>query len=227
MRIKDITTNERPREKALTYGINSLSNIELLAIIISSGTKEKNALQLAYELIYFHHGLANLALMEHPNQIKVKGIGNAKALKVLASLTLARRLQQTLPTESIKFDHPRIVYEHYASEFHARKRENLLLIMLDASHQRISEKWIYEGTSKGFSLELKDIFQPILISGASGFIMVHNHPSNIASPSNSDILSTKQIRDQAKKLDLTFVDHVIITKETYYSFALNKWPKAP
>src|SRR5690554_4979491 len=159
MRIKDLHISERPREKALKYGINSLSSIELLAIIINAGTKNKSALELAATLVYNHHGLANLATLEHPNQMQTPGIGKTKALQILAALTLGKRLHLASKEEAIILNKPEIIYERYVNKFIYQNHESLLILMLDNSYRLLGEKRLYEGTLAGVNLEVREIFR--------------------------------------------------------------------
>ncbi|NLI94807.1 MAG: DNA repair protein RadC [Erysipelotrichaceae bacterium] len=223
MRIKDLHISERPREKALKYGINSLSSIELLAIIINAGTKNKSALELAATLVYNHHGLANLATLEHPNQMQTPGIGKTKALQILAALTLGKRLHLASKEEAIILNKPEIIYERYVNKFIYQNHESLLILMLDNSYRLLGEKRLYEGTLAGVNLEVREIFRHVLLSGATSFVLLHNHPSNISKPSLKDIEVTHLLKEAAIKMEIDFIDHLIITSETYYSFAENNW----
>lgn len=222
MKIADIPINLRPREKALRYGIEELSDQELLALLIGSGGPNNSALEIANDLLssYFNsmYSLSNAsisALMEH------KGLKEGYALRLMATFEFHHRLNSSKYQKDEQIKSSEEVYLHY-QYLENYDQEVLLIIMLDSKNRIKQEKLLYKGTFDTFSIDVREILQQIILAKAKGFILIHNHPDGETSASDDDILATKAIEKSAKNLGIKLVDHIIIFKDGYYSFNQEK-----
>lgn len=218
MKITDIPLNLRPREKALTYGIEELSDQELLALIIGSGGANNSALEIANDLLssYFNsmYSLSNTniaSLMEH------KGLKKGYALRLMATFEFHHRLNSPKYQKQEQIKSPEEVYMRY-QYLENYDQEVLLLIMLDSKNRMKQEKLLYKGTFDSFSIDVRQIVQEIILAKAKSFILIHNHPDEESKPSNNDVIATKVIEKTAKELGINLVDHIIIYRGGFYSF---------
>ena len=217
--LKEIPNYDRPREKAIKYGIHSLSNIELLAIILRTGSKSENVIEVAKNFLYSYKNLADIneATLEELTQIK--GIGKIKAITLLASIELGLRVLDT-KTEIIIYNNPKQVFDAYYPKLNLLKKEYLYAIFLNTKGVLIQDKLITQGTISMSLLDGKDIFKWALKLSSSAIILVHNHPSGDPSPSIADLKATSVFVQQAKLLEILVIDHIIIGN-TYYSMKEN------
>ncbi len=218
--IKAIPKRERPREKAWEYGVDKLSNAEILAILLKTGCKNKNVLDVAYELLNKYETLDNLANASIQELEKIEGIGQVKALELLCAFELGKRRQVK---EKVKIYSGKDVYYLFYSKLAFAKQEELHVIFLDNKKNVISKKMLFKGTANQSNVHIRDIFREALKEGALGMILVHNHPSGDVNPSNSDILLTKAVYQEGKNLGIPVIDHVIVGYNNYYSFYDNNW----
>lgn len=205
-----------PREKALRFGIDSLSDKELLAILIGSGGKDNSVFLIADSLL---RTFGSLSLLSKANYIDIssqKGLKDGKALKLITAFEIHRRLNTPKYQNEVILDSIDKIYARY-KYLEDYDQEILCLIMLNSRKRILKEKILYQGTCEGFSINLKEIISEILISKCSSFILVHNHVDELVSPSQDDLISTRIINYQAKNLGLKLMDHLIIYKNGYYS----------
>lgn len=217
--LKEIPDYDRPREKALKYGINTLSNIELLAIILRTGSKEENVINVAKNLLYSFKNLSSIAEATLKELTTIKGIGEIKAITLLASIELGLRIMD-IKNEIIFYTNPQQVFDAFYPKVHLLKKEHLYAIFLNTKGMIIQEKLITQGTISMSLLDGKDIIKWALKLSASAIILVHNHPSGDPSPSLADLKATSGFVNQAKVLELVVIDHIIIGN-TYYSMKEN------
>ena len=220
-RIKDLPLLNRPREKALRYGINALSDEEILAILISSGIKNYNALTIAKNLLKEHQGLYNLSRINEPKKLKTKGLSDTRSLMLIAAFTLASRIEKDAKNKPLRINASSDILSLYQHELSKAEKEHLYLLMLNQKREIIKEEVLYLGTSEGFEIDLKEIVRRVLIYNAVNVILVHNHPSGNVVPSTSDIEATIELNKALIKHDITLLDHVIIGAFRYFSFAEN------
>ncbi|HPF83256.1 MAG TPA: DNA repair protein RadC [Bacilli bacterium] len=222
IRIKDIPVNDRPRERLINVGVNNLSNEELLAIILKTGTKEISAKQLADILLKNINNINELNNITLNELIKIKGIGITKACNILASIELGKRINTKIETlNNIKFNNPSIIYEYYKNKLKDLKQEYFYAIYLDASKRIIKDKLLFIGTLNKSIVHPRELFKEAYLCNACSIICLHNHPSGNVLPSKEDILFTNKIKDIGITFGIDIIDHIIISLDKYYSFYEN------
>lgn len=215
---------DQPREKLLHTRKQSISNAELLAIIINQGSKEKSALTLANDLMSLsQNNLVKLSELNITDITKIKGIGKCKAASILACIELAKRflVASTIPYTAIKNPQTAIAFAKANIQFY--QYEVFHVIFLNNGNKVISFENISEGSITSTLADPRMIFKRALELNAVKLILCHNHPSGISTPSEADIQLTQKLKQAAKLLEITVIDHLIITTEEYYSFAENGW----
>jgi DNA repair protein RadC len=215
--LKSIPKNLRPREKAKRQGIDSLSNVELLALILNQGIRGKSVLELASELL----GFKGWAFLTSPASVTrmIKGLHDAQWLKILALGEIAKRFQNEQSTNHTLVKDPAEVFELFRHRFKGLLQERLLLVGLSSKNHIIFEKIISFGSEQSVYLESNDIFHELIRHQSKRFILIHNHPSGIVKPSEQDIQTTYTLKEQSKKIGLVLLDHIIIGEDQYYSMA--------
>ncbi len=213
--LREIPTFERPREKAIKYGIKSLSNCELLAIILRTGAKEKNALSLSHELLNELNSLSDLKEISMPELTALYGIGQAKAITILACVELGYRIATERSTEQT-FESAAEVYDYMKVRLHGLKEEVLFAIYLNAKGKLVSIKELTRGNLNSTIIDGRLVFKWAYKFSTPAIILVHNHPSGDATPSLQDLKYTEIIIKQAKIAGFVIIDHIIIGNG-YYS----------
>lgn len=212
---------ERPREKAIYYGIETLSNQELVAVILRTGNKEMSVLNLAQFLLDEIAGFQELKDIDYQRLIQIKGIKQAKAIELMACIELAKRMQSK---QSIKnrIRQPKDAYAYIKNKLMFEKQEKVVLLCLNNHLEIVQDKLLFIGSGDVSLLETKEVFQYTLRSGCNRIILIHNHPSGNPKPSHEDQEITRKIEMMAKHLDIEFIDHIIIGDHCYYSFKSNQ-----
>ena len=218
--IRNWAEDDRPREKLLLKGRQSLSDAELLAILLVSGTRNESAVDLAKTILkHAHDNLCELSKMSVPDLIAIKGIGRARAIAIIASIELGRRRNESEVLSREKIRSSRDAYEIFKSTIGDRPYEEFWIILLNKANKVLQKCNISEGGISGTVVDPKKIFKISLDHHASSIILGHNHPSGVITPSEADNRITKKIRDAGTLLDVAVLDHLIIGEDTYYSFA--------
>lgn len=212
---------ERPREKAIYYGIETLSNQELVAVILRTGNKEMSVLNLAQFLLDEIGEFQELKDIDYQRLIQIKGIKQAKAIELMACIELAKRMQSK---QSIKnrIRQPKDAYAYIKNKLMFEKQEKVVLLCLNNHLEIVQDKLLFIGSGDVSLLETKEVFQYTLRSGCNRIILIHNHPSGNPKPSHEDQEITRKIEMMAKHLDIEFIDHIIIGDHCYYSFKSNQ-----
>ena len=215
-KIKDLPKHKRPREKLLEKGVENLTNSELLAILLRTGIKGKSVLEIA-RIILKKYKLKGLLSIQKENLKKITGINDSKICTVLAAFELTKRA-----TKSFKNTLPVINSIQSAldqlSELRNYKKEHFIALYLNARKQMIGKETISIGSLNTSLVYPRDVFQPAIKNFAETIIIAHNHPSNDKKPSKEDILVTENLARSGKILDIKLKDHLIITKDDYFSF---------
>jgi len=220
MNIKSWSPEDRPREKLLSKGISSLSDAELIAILIGSGTAKLSAVDVAKKVLaYVENNLDSLAKLTVKELMKAKGIGEAKAITIVAALELGRRRKDQSPDEKPKIDGSKTAFDLIKGDVMDLPHEEFWVILLNRANRVIRKKRVSEGGVSGTVADPKIIFKLAVDELASGIIVVHNHPSGNLKPSESDINLTKKIKEAGKVLEIAMLDHLIIAHDRYFSFA--------
>ena len=218
--IKNLAIDDRPREKMIKHGRSALSNAEILAILIGSGSKDKSAIQLCQEILHdADNSINTLAKKSISDLTKHKGIGEAKAITILASLELGRRRKEIETEPNPVLTSSKIAHQYINHIFEDLGHEEFHVILLNRANRIIKSVLISKGGISGTVADGKIIFKTALENNASAIILCHNHPSGNLKPSTTDIELTKKLSKFAKLIDLVTLDHLIVTDTDYYSFA--------
>lgn len=220
--MKELPKSEQPYEKFLKVGEENLSDAELLAILIRSGTQGMSAISVANHVISAgtkEHGLLNLQLMSYQELQEIAGIGQVKAIQLKCMGELSKRITKSNRRLSLNFTIPRTVAEYYMEEYRLKQQEHLLLIMVNTKGGLIGEKVIFKGTVNGSLVSPREVFIEALQRQAVYIILLHNHPSGDPSPSGEDISLTRRMKEAGSIIDIQVLDHIIIGEHKYFSFA--------
>ena len=218
--IKSWAEDDRPREKMLTKGRAAMSDSELLAILIATGSIKKSALDLAKEcLALAKNDLGKLSRMTVPELCKVNGIGPAKAVTLVASLELGRRRKDNVAEKKLRVVSSQIVYDHMRPYLQDLSHEEFYVILLNRANEEIRTVQISSGGLSGTVADGKMIFKAAIENSAHGLILVHNHPSGQLFPSDSDKNLTRKLVQFGSFIDLPILDHLIFADNGYFSFA--------
>lgn len=221
MKIAEIPKEIRPREKAIRYGIDSISDDELLAILIGSGVKGCSALDIARNLLAVHTGLSRLSNCDYSSLEEQTGLSSISVIKLLAAFELHKRLSSPLyKTPDFTADSKEI-YERY-NYLENYNQETVILLMLNKKKKVLKEKVLYRGTNENVLVNPKEIMSEIIKSNCSDYILVHNHPDGSFVASDEDFYVTKTLEEIGSNLQIRMVDHIIIFPGGYYSFRDNK-----
>jgi len=216
MKIKDLPKTDRPREKLIQKGAQNLKDEELLAILLRTGREGKNVLEVAKQILS-RYSKKRLLKLSYDDLLKIKGINSAKVCTILAATELVKRAlekgEETLPI--IRSTKDVIAQAVYMRD---KTREHLMVIYLNARNEMIFKKPMFIGTLNANLVHPREIFQEALKQNAASVILVHNHPSGDAEPSQDDLEITKRILEAGKIMGIDILDHVIITKNKVFSF---------
>lgn len=219
--IKNWSEDDRPREKMLLKGAESLSNAELLAILINNGTRNKSAVDLAKELMGLMNNdlqrLGQLSVKEIVN-LKVKGLGEAKALAIAAALEVGIRRGAVENKKEI-IRNSKDVANYLKAQHQFKSHEVFIAIFLNQANKILHNEMLSEGGITGTVVDPRILLRKALEHNAVSIILCHNHPSGNLNPSQADKQLTNKIKDAAKLLDITVADHIIVSSEGYFSFA--------
>lgn len=219
--IKDIIKDERPRETLLKKGETYLSDSELLAILINNGTKDKSAITLAREIIETSDGIRNLSNITVEELSKIKGIGLAKACRIISALELGRRVSVASEMQKFKISSPQDIGNVYMEELRYKKKEIFRVVLLNTKNVIIGSKDISEGSLNASIVHPREVFLEAIKKSANKMILMHNHPSGDPTPSSEDINITKRLISAGQIVGIEILDHVIIGDGSFYSFKEN------
>ncbi|MBQ3600271.1 MAG: DNA repair protein RadC [Lachnospiraceae bacterium] len=219
--LKELPESERPYEKCEKYGAEVLSNAELLAVIIRTGSRGEQAIGLASRILSFSKekfGLIGLNYLTLEELITIRGIGRAKAIQILCIAELSKRMvKEQLPDRAV-LSNPQVIANHYMQEMRYLEYEQVKLLLLDTKCRRIKEIIISKGTVNASILEPREIFVKAFQYSAVNIVLLHNHPSGNVTPSNADISITKRVVQTGDLVGIKVVDHIIIGDNRYFSF---------
>lgn len=221
IKISQLAEEDRPREKLLLKGKSALSDAELLAILLGSGTKQLSAVDLAkYILSTVNFDLSQLAKLSVSELKKFKGIGEAKAITIVSALELGRRrkLINELP-KRFRISSSADVYQLMKPDLMDESIEHFYILLLNRNNQVLKKQLISRGGTAGTVVDSKIIFKYALEALANSIILVHNHPSGNLKPSEQDRRLTVKLKEAGKSLDIPVIDHIIFTDVAYFSFS--------
>lgn len=218
MKIKELSKYQRPMEKLSFYGKDKLEHVELLAIIIKTGTKDKSALKLSYDILSnLKYGICELADISLEELMMIEGIGMSKASSILAALELGKRVHADKRFPKAAIEGVDDVVNMYISKFQNSQKEHFEIIMINSKGAVLGINHISKGDLTSSVVHPRETFKEAIRRSAAGIICVHNHPSGDARPSADDIKTTKKLAECGKILGIDLVDHIIIGKDAYFS----------
>lgn len=218
--LKSLSEDDRPREKLLNIGRQNLSDAELLAIILGSGSKTETALQLAQRILNEHNNDINAVAKLSVNELKkFKGIGLVKAINIASAFEIGRRRTDTDSNDKPKIRSSRDAFNLLNKKLNDLPHEEFWMLLLNRANSVIKMECISKGGISGTVVDVRLILKPAIEHLASGVIICHNHPSGQLKPSEQDLQLTKKIKDGGKLMDISLLDHLIIGDQKYFSFA--------
>jgi len=220
LNIKSWSPEDRPREKLVLKGTSALSDAELVAILIGSGTPNLSAVELSKKiLLQGNNNLNELARLSVKDLMKIKGIGEAKAITIIAALELGRRRKEQDPEEKPKITSSKDAFDLLKGDMMDLPNEEFWVLLMNRANRVVRKKRVSEGGVSGTVADPKIIYKMALEELASGVIVAHNHPSGNLQASQSDLDLTKKLKEAGKFLEIQLLDHIIIANQKYLSFA--------
>ncbi len=218
--IKNWNEDDRPREKLLMKGRIALSDAELIAILIGSGSRNESAVSLSQRILAsVCNNLSELGRLSIPELMEFKGIGEAKAISIAAAMELGRRRRTGEALDRKKITSSNSVFEYVQPIIGELPHEEFWILYLNNSNKIIKSAQLSKGGITGTVVDVRLAFKEALQLGAVGIILAHNHPSGTLKPSQADIQLTKKLKIAGESLDIKVLDHLIITEKAYFSFA--------
>ena len=219
--MKDLPQQSRPYEKCFAHGAESLSDAELLAVLLRTGSKEVSSLGLAYRILSecgSENNLSALCRVGPDKLSKIKGVGKVKTVQILCAIELGRRLMTASRKELLSLSKPEQIAAYFMPRLKDQKQETVWILLLDGKCRLIHEEKIYEGTVKSAMISPREIFISAIEKEAVYLFLLHNHPSGDPTPSTEDLAVTRRVRESGKLLGVELLDHIIIGDQTYVSF---------
>lgn len=218
--MKELPEMERPYEKCARQGAKSLSDIELLAVLLRTGTQGENALTLAERILYHtgEQGILGIHQFSMERLMRIRGIGKVKAVQISCISELAKRLSKASHRETLCFSSAVSIARYYMEDLRHEKQEIMKLLMLNSKAKLIGETNISKGTVNASLITPRELFIEALQKNAVSIIIMHNHPSGDPTPSREDMLITKRIQNAGALIGIELLDHIIIGNNCYISF---------
>ena len=217
MRIKEIALEQRPRERLKTKGLDSLNDSELLAIILQNGTHGENVIDLSHRLISTF-GLDKLNSLSLQELMEIKGIGLAKASKLVVGFELSKRVNSGKICEKVVKD-PSDIAKYYMEKLKDLKKEHFIAVFLNSKNKIIKDEVISIGTLNSSLVHPREVFKEAIKNSANSLILVHNHPSGDPTPSGEDILTKTMLENAATTVGINILDFIIVGRENYNYFS--------
>lgn len=221
--IKEMPSDERPRERMLSVGAGKLSNTELLAILIGTGTKEESAMRLAERILSGNDdGLHYLGSVVPEDLLGIPGVGAAKSCQIVAAVELGKRLSSLPRSKKTRVCMPEDIASLFMEDMRYLKKECFKILLLNTKNEIMSIEEISTGNINSSIVDPREVFNPAVRKSAGAIALVHNHPSGNPEPSDDDLKVTKRLEKAGELLDIKIVDHIIIGDGTYASFKRKK-----
>ncbi|SFJ41883.1 RadC family protein [Thermoflavimicrobium dichotomicum] len=217
MMIKDVPAEERPRERLMRLGAEALSNAELIALLLRTGSTNESVLALAQRVLVKTGGLKGLTRASLMELTKIRGIGTAKAIQLLAGVELGLRISRQLPEESMVIRTPYDAAQCVMEEMRYLEQEHFLCLFLNTKNKIIHKKCIFIGSLNVSVVHPREVFREAIRHSSAGIICVHNHPSGDPTPSREDLEVTQRLVEAGKLMGIELIDHLIIGDQTYFS----------
>lgn len=221
--LRELPANERPREKILSEGVTCLSNAELIAVLLASGTEKESALSLAGRILSMENGSLPRLVMCQPEEFqRIRGIGVAKSCTLVAAMELGRRIAASPVAERAKLDTPQKVADLFMEEMRYFKKEVFRVAHLNVKNEMVMKEDVSVGGLHSATAHPREVFQNAVSKGTNAVILVHNHPSGDPTPSRADRQTTDQLIEAGKILGIRVLDHIVIGDGRYISFKQEK-----
>ena len=218
--LKTLREEERPYEKCLCHGPEFLTDIELLAVLLRTGTHGENAIALAKKILYpifSQEGLLNIHQWSLEQLLQIRGIGKEKAVQILCLSELAKRLAKATAKDGLDFSSPDTIARYYMEDMRHKKQESMKLLLFNTRTRLIGETDISKGTVNASLVSPRELFIEALQKNAVSIILLHNHPSGDPTPSQPDLVITKRVMDAGALIGIQLLDHIIIGDNKYIS----------
>ncbi len=208
--IKEMPSDERPQEKLKLRGAASLSNGELLALLLRTGLPGETVVDIAQRLLATHGGLLGLSRVDYADLCKERGLGEVKAAKLKAAVELARRLQVERPDERARINSPEDIAALVSSEMAALDQEELRVVLLNTKNEVLKIVTVYRGSVNAAQIRVAEVFKEAIRQNAPSLVILHNHPSGDPTPSGDDVAVTRELVQAGRLLDIEVLDHLVI-----------------
>jgi DNA repair protein RadC len=215
--VKEMAPDERPRERLFLRGPASLSNGDLIAILLNTGVKGEPVTAIAQKLLAEHGGVVGLMRLDVNQLTEIHGLGPAKAAKLQAALEIAKRVVALGPDDRPRITSPDDVVNLVGVEMAALEQEQLRVVVVDSKHRVQAIRTLYQGSVNQAQVRVAEIFREAIRLNGVAIIVVHNHPSGDPTPSSQDVLLTKELSDAGKLLDIELLDHLVIGRGRHVS----------
>ena len=217
--IKEIPEMERPYEKCERKGAASLSDVELLAVLLRTGTRGEDVLSLARRILYHagEPGILGIHQFSMERLLKIKGIGKVKAIQISCISELAKRLSKASYQDGLSFSHPATIARYYMEDLRHANQEQMKLLLLNTKSRLIGETDISKGTVNSAVISPRELFVEALQKNAVSIVLLHNHPSGDPTPSKEDVLITRRIQEAGRLIGVELLDHIVIGDNCYVS----------
>ena len=216
--MKELSPDDRPREKLLRHGVSALGDNELVALVLGNGSRKGNALSVANELLAAHGGLHGLTRTTCGDLMRVDGIGQARAAQIVAAMELGRRTLTHAPSARLQIRGPQDAVAYLMPRYAARSVEQFGIVLLDTRHRVLRSAVLAIGTSNSSVVEPRDVFREAAVGGAAAIVVFHNHPSGDPMPSPEDVELTRRLAAAGVLMGIDVVDHVVLGDVRYWSF---------
>ena len=217
MTVREMPSDERPRERLERYGAGALQTAELLAIILRTGVQGENVIDVSMRLLRDFGGLAGLMAADLPDLCRAHGLGLAKASQLKAALEIASRLAALGPEQRPRINSPADVAKLLMLEMAYLAQEQLRVLCLDTKNHVVAQQTVYQGTVNSSAVRVAEVFRPAISRTCPSVIVVHNHPSGDPTPSPEDVRTTEQLRKAGELLDIELLDHIVIGRNAHVS----------
>ena len=222
MKVKEMEVEQRPREKALRYGLESLSDLELVALILQSGNKNRSVFEIASDVLKESEGLSKLMQMHVNTLMQIQGIREVKALQLLVSVELSKRVIKSKVYHASILK-PEDVIEWFEFEYGVLQQECFIALYLDTKSKLIAHRVLFKGTLNESTVHPREVFKEAFLQNANSVLIAHNHPSGDCTPSQADFEVTYKMVHVAITMGVHLVDHIIVGQNQYYSFKEHKY----
>ena len=218
--MKEIPSMERPYEKCERRGAESLSDAELLAVLLRTGTRGENALELSERILYHtgQKGILGIHQFSRERLMKIKGVGRVKSIQISCISELAKRLSKASAEDALSFRNPESIARYYMEDLRHENQEHMKLLKLNSKAKLLGETEVSKGTVNASLITPRELFIEALQKNAVSIVIMHNHPSGDPTPSREDRLTTKRIQEAGALIGIDLLDHIIIGNNCYISF---------